>query len=260
MFIEERHQAILEWLKEKGSITTAEIQQTFRVGYDSAKRDLRILEEKGLLTRTHGGAIPVGAAPTNAPRPAIPAAKPDARPSYTAIARYAASMIADGDTVYLPATPIGQLMARYLPADKSVRVVTNSLVLAGLLAGREGGTLLVLGGEADTRGECYSDFALEMLARIRLDKCFLEPDGLSAPFGLSVSDGRVLAFCAALLKASKKRFVLCPGEKIGAEAPLSAAPADRFDAVFTDSTADAEARDALREAGAAVILADEGGI
>ena len=57
MFIEERHQAILDLLNEKGSITTTEIQEKFAVSYDSAKRDLRILEEKGLLKRTHGGAI-----------------------------------------------------------------------------------------------------------------------------------------------------------------------------------------------------------
>ncbi|WP_029323895.1 DeoR family transcriptional regulator [Butyrivibrio sp. AE3004] len=59
MFIEERHQAILKYLQENGSITNADIQNSFGVSYDSAKRDLRILEEKGLLKRTHGGAIPV---------------------------------------------------------------------------------------------------------------------------------------------------------------------------------------------------------
>ena len=59
MFIEERHRAILDWLKEKGSITTNDIQEQFGVSYDSAKRDLRLLEEKGLLKRTHGGALPL---------------------------------------------------------------------------------------------------------------------------------------------------------------------------------------------------------
>ncbi|MBE6613360.1 MAG: DeoR/GlpR transcriptional regulator, partial [Ruminococcaceae bacterium] len=59
MYIEERHQAILDIISNEGSISTARIQQEFGVGYDSAKRDLRILEEKGLLRRTHGGAIPV---------------------------------------------------------------------------------------------------------------------------------------------------------------------------------------------------------
>lgn len=58
MFIEERHQAILDLLNENGRISNLEIQEKFEVSYDSAKRDLRILEEKGLLKRTHGGAIP----------------------------------------------------------------------------------------------------------------------------------------------------------------------------------------------------------
>ena len=47
MYIEERHQAILDWLTKKGSIANADIQEQFGVSYDSAKRDLRILEEKG---------------------------------------------------------------------------------------------------------------------------------------------------------------------------------------------------------------------
>ena len=59
MFIEERHQKILEVLKQKQSITNQEIQEMFGISYDSAKRDLRLLEEQGLLKRTHGGAIPL---------------------------------------------------------------------------------------------------------------------------------------------------------------------------------------------------------
>ena len=67
MFIEERHQAILDWLEEKGSISNTDIQEQFGVSYDSAKRDLRILEEKGLLKRTHGGALPLRQIATSRP-------------------------------------------------------------------------------------------------------------------------------------------------------------------------------------------------
>ena len=41
MYIEERHQAIFDWLSEKGSISNADIQENFGVSYDSAKRDIR---------------------------------------------------------------------------------------------------------------------------------------------------------------------------------------------------------------------------
>ena len=59
MFIEERHQVILETIAASGRISIGEIQERFDVSVDSARRDLRILEEKGLLKRTHGGAIPL---------------------------------------------------------------------------------------------------------------------------------------------------------------------------------------------------------
>lgn len=59
MFIEERHRAILTIENEVGRISIGEIQEKFSVSVDSARRDLRILEEKGLLKRTHGGAIPL---------------------------------------------------------------------------------------------------------------------------------------------------------------------------------------------------------
>lgn len=47
MYIEQRHQAILDLLSQKESISNTEIQERFGISYDSAKRDLRILEEKG---------------------------------------------------------------------------------------------------------------------------------------------------------------------------------------------------------------------
>lgn len=59
MFIEERHRMILEHLAKNGSITTNDIIEQYNVSYDTAKRDLRILDEKGLLKRTHGGALPL---------------------------------------------------------------------------------------------------------------------------------------------------------------------------------------------------------
>ena len=59
MFIEERHQAILDLISENGRISIGEIVEKFEVSIDSARRDLRLLEEKGLLKRTHGGAIPL---------------------------------------------------------------------------------------------------------------------------------------------------------------------------------------------------------
>lgn len=59
MFLEERHQAILDIIKNEGRISIGAIQERFNVSVDTARRDLRILEKNGLLKRTRGGAIPL---------------------------------------------------------------------------------------------------------------------------------------------------------------------------------------------------------
>ncbi|MDP4093214.1 MAG: DeoR family transcriptional regulator, partial [Bacillota bacterium] len=60
MFIEERHQKILNLLKENGSVKVEELSSMFSKSEDSIRRDLRILEKEGLLRKTHGGAIAAG--------------------------------------------------------------------------------------------------------------------------------------------------------------------------------------------------------
>lgn len=54
MLMEERHNEIEKIIKEKGRIYTAEIQRKFGVSFESARRDLRILEEKGVCKRAKG--------------------------------------------------------------------------------------------------------------------------------------------------------------------------------------------------------------
>ena len=60
MFMEERHQEILDTIKANGKITIAEITGKYGISDESARRDLRMLEQKGVCKRTHGGAILMG--------------------------------------------------------------------------------------------------------------------------------------------------------------------------------------------------------
>lgn len=57
MFPVERHKKIVEILNREGQIRVSDIQRTFNIGYETAKKDLQELENKGIITRIHGGAI-----------------------------------------------------------------------------------------------------------------------------------------------------------------------------------------------------------
>src|SRR3954471_16614640 len=99
MFAEERRQKIWELLQKRQRVLAKELAEMFGVSVDSIRRDLSIMEEQGLLKKTHGGAIPIPKVRTLPPPPAIRYGK--ASPYIRAIAKMAASYIQEGDTVFI---------------------------------------------------------------------------------------------------------------------------------------------------------------
>ncbi len=271
MFIEERHEAILNLLREKGSVTTAELQREFGVGYESAKRDLRLLEEKGLLQRTHGGAIAVrrndGARSDDSTAEdslisdgsRTERFRPDVqiRTEVREIAQTAVRLVKSGETVFLPGGEIGLCLAELLPPD--VRAVTGSLAVAGVLARRRAQVFLI-GGEPDGQGECYDGFALETVGRFRYDLCFAAAEALSAEFGFSLSDGKKAAFWHTVLGASRRAAALCEGDALGREAFASVCPAERFGHIVVGRGAPDDALEAFYRRGIRVVLPTDDGL
>ncbi len=252
MFIEERHREILKRLNASGTITTAEIQRLFGIGYDSAKRDLRILEEKGLLKRTHGGAISLSAPERKETLRIVK----DERPDIVSIARYAVSLIKPDEVVFLPASPVGLQMVRGLPDGLSVRVVTNSLALAEEARQRQGTKVFMIGGELDDRGCATDSFATETIRRIRMAKSFITTAGVSAGFGLSVQKSVSVAFWNAVIGSSSAVIGLYPSERFGVDSVFSVCGAQRLSCVITDGRADTSRISEFAESGVKVIVAD----
>ena len=252
MFIEERHREILKRLNASGTITTAEIQRLFGIGYDSAKRDLRILEEKGLLKRTHGGAISLSAPERKETLRIVK----DERPDIVSIARYAVSLIKPDEVVFLPASPVGLQMVRGLPDGLSVRVVTNSLALAEEARQRQGTKVFMIGGELDDRGCATDSFATETIRRIRMAKSFITTAGVSAGFGLSVQKSVSVAFWNAVIGSSSAVIGLYPSERFGVDSVFSVCGAQRLNCVITDGRAETSKISEFAESGVKVIVAD----
>ena len=252
MFIEERHREILKRLNASGTITTAEIQRLFGIGYDSAKRDLRILEEKGLLKRTHGGAISLSAPERKETLRIVK----DERPDIVSIARYAVSLIKPDEVVFLPASPVGLQMVRGLPDGLSGRVVTNSLALAEEARQRQGTKVFMIGGELDDRGCATDSFATETIRRIRMAKSFITTAGVSAGFGLSVQKSVSVAFWNAVIGSSSTLIGLYPSERFGVDSVFSVCGAQRLNCVITDGRADTSRISEFAESGVKVIVAD----
>lgn len=257
MYIEERHQAILDWLAEKGSISNADIQENFGVSYDSAKRDLRILEEKGLLKRTHGGALPLRQIATGRPAKMTIKEISCVKENYMEIAKEAVSMIKNNDVVYVPSATVGLFMVQNIPDELKIRVVTNSIVIAEELRKKDNISVIMLGGEMDNKGNCYDTIAVETIKRLRLDKCFITSACISATFGLSIQKTQAISFWNALIDSSKMAVGLYPKEKIGFDSIVSICPANRLDTLITDWDASEEDLKLFDEQEIKVVVVDK---
>ena len=193
MFMEERHQEISDIIKTNGKITISEITEKYGISDESARRDLRMLEGKGICQRTHGGAIilrQVGVRPS-ANRDFVNMPVYD---NYREISRAAVNMIKENDTVYLTSGSFGHIMVLLLPHDIHFTVVVNSVDIAKELRDFENIDVYVAGGKMRQSGSLVDSLANEFVSRLHFDLCFITGSGLTADFGLSNGTDETAAF------------------------------------------------------------------
>lgn len=260
MFQEERHAKILAIIEEEGKISTSRIQKEFSVGYGTAKNDLDVLAEKGLVQRTHGGALVIG---TVGYTPDIRHLSPKERcaevdKNYLAIAEKAVSMIEKDEVIYLTHASIGYLMAKVISdstPNLTCTVVTNSITIAEELRSNKSVRVIVTGGEMNENGSFYDEFTMSLLRRMRFDKAFITAAACTADFGLSIQTSRSIGLTNLICENARKVIGLFPAAKIGKDSILQLMPVEGLDVLITDSdAADGECA-AIGERGVEVVRA-----
>lgn len=256
MFMEERHQEISDIIKVNGKITIAEITEKYGISDESARRDLRILERKGICQRTHGGAI--------APRQ-VSVRPPVNRDfenmtvydNYREISRAAVKKINENDIVYLTSGSFGYIMVSLLPHDIHFTVVVNSVDIAKELRDFENIDLYVTGGKMRQSGSLVDSLANEFVSRLHFDICFVTGSGLSADFGLSNGTDETATFQRTIIGNSRRCCLLMPGAKIGVNSFIKVCDIGVFDSIITDWNCPEEELAAIEETGAEITLVEE---
>ena len=132
-------------------------------------------------------------------------------------------------------TLFGSKIAAAIPTDRALVVVTNSVPIAGRLAGVPSVTLQLLGGRV--RGltqAAVGDAALAVLDCLRVDIAFIGTNGISARHGLSTPDPDEAAIKRAMVRSANYVVVASDSSKIGREELVSFAPLSSVDALITD--------------------------
>lgn len=255
MFMEERHQQILETLKASGTITVAQIAETFGISVESARRDLCQLERRGLCKRTHGGAILPRQVSVRPPVDRDFATMP-VHDNYREIARAAAALIRANDCIYLTGGSFGYIMLSFLPKDIRYTLVVNSVDIAKELRTFSNIEVYLAGGKMRQSGSLVDSLATEFVSRLHFDLCFITGGGLTADFGLTNGTDETAAFQRTVIRNSRRRCLLMPGSKVGVDSFVKVCDAARFDQLITDWDCPSEQLLALEDAGLTVTVAE----
>ncbi|MGO4183541.1 DeoR/GlpR family DNA-binding transcription regulator [Paenibacillus sp. TAF43_2] len=251
MFTDERRDKIIELLQKNGRVLAKELADLFELSIDSIRRDLSIMEEKGLLKRTHGGAIPASKV-RSAPLPPDLRYK-EASPHQDAISKLAASFIQEKDTVFIGSAGIHYGMLKFLP-EVPFTVVTNAIRVADALKDREEIDVYLIGGKVKSSGNISDTLANQFLRQFTLDLCFVAGGGISKN-GVSTSSPEVASLGRTAVEISRKRICLAPHEKLGVDFFAKEGPITDMDLLITDSEASITAIEDIENKGVKVLIA-----
>lgn len=255
----ERRNRIVEMVNTTGSRLVNDISAELGVTEVTVRADLRLLEERGLLTRFHGGAARVDASGgDNAGASAEVslneryqlAADPKKR-----IAIEAARLVKEGDTIILDSGSTTKLLAEQLAGMRNIAVITNNLPAAAILSENKDITLVVCGGTVRHKtASLHGNIAEYALRDVSANLMFVGADGLDAESGITTfNEG--FAISAVMAAASRQVVVLTDSSKFGRKGFNQVLSLDKIDTVITDEEAPAEALTGLRKKGKHVIVA-----
>ena len=253
MYATERQDAILSTARLAGRVEVRELAESLDVTPETVRRDLTALERRGLLHRVHGGAIPVerhGVEQAVAERETRMSAEKDR------IARAALDELPDGGAILLDAGTTTIRLAELLPADRELTVVTHSLPIASLLAGRPHLTLHLLGGVVRGRTlAAVGSWAEREMRDVYADVAFLGTNGLTVAQGLTTPDLAEAGVKRALVASARRTVVLADHTKIGRSEFANVAPLSAVDTLVTDSGLEPDLADEIESAGTRVVRA-----
>ncbi|WP_042220498.1 DeoR/GlpR family DNA-binding transcription regulator [Oceanobacillus manasiensis] len=210
MLTMERQSIIVDLLKEKQTVTIQEMIDVTKASESTIRRDLTELEKKKMLTRIHGGATRTE---QKIREMSILEKSTKNLQDKKRIAQHAASLVEDGDCIFLDAGTTTFQMIPFLQ-HKDIVVVTNGLNLVERLMEHEISTYLT-GGKIKTKTSALiGQKAIESIKSYRFDKCFLGVNGFDLKFGYTTPDPEEASIKQIAGNFAKRAYVLADHSKL----------------------------------------------
>ncbi|MFC6124260.1 DeoR/GlpR family DNA-binding transcription regulator [Phytobacter sp. SCO41] len=252
----ERRNKIVDLVNAQGSVLVIDLSNTFGISEVTIRADLRLLEEKGLVTRFHGGAAKPGTHMMESDNQEVTledryklASDPKKR-----IAQAATGMIEEGMTVILDSGSTTMLIAEALAKKSNITVITNSLPAAFTLSDNKDITLVVCGGTVRHKTHSmHGTIAERSLQGISADLMFVGADGIDTTNGITTfNEGYSIS--GVMAAAAHKVVAVLDASKFNRRGFNQVLPMDKIDCVITDEGISERDKVALNKMGKDVMI------
>ena len=249
----ERRAALLQLLQGHATLSIDDLARRVKVSNSTLRRELHDLAAEGLV-RVSTGNVSL-ASPSNEERPFALRALSN-RTEKARIGRAALDLVHNGDTVFISGGTTTLELAKLLPGQRRLTVITNALRVLDLLADQPGIDLVTLGGAVRPGEQTTHGHLTELgVAQFRADKLFYGIEAISLQHGLTHSQISEVSTDRALVNAATQTIVLADHTKFGRVAPALVVPLERVHVIVTDCDLPADVLQGLRSRAIRVILA-----
>ncbi|MCZ2847839.1 DeoR/GlpR family DNA-binding transcription regulator [Modestobacter sp. VKM Ac-2978] len=244
-----RSRAILEQLDSHGRVLVASLADQLGVSTVTIRKDLEALEQRSVLRRVRGGAVPAAVSDEGS----FESRLRHRRAEKEAIADAVAPLVRDGDVIALDSSSTCHYLAQQLLDRRGLVVVTNSLPTATLLSERTDANVLLPGGVVRRSARSLVGLVGDVLAgRGRIDRGFLGGHGISVEHGLLDLANEEAQAKRYLADACTEVYGLVDSAKFGGFSIHPCVPIGRLTAVYTDDGVDPAQAAAITAAGVPV--------
>lgn len=244
-----RQRQILEYISARDSAQVAELGSAFGISLSTVRRDLREMEQSGLVRRVHGGVV-LAEERDESPRLQRAAHNPDEKQR---IARAAAELVCDGSTIIISAGTTTGAMVPLLRPRRGLTVITNALHVAYQLTSLPHIDVIVLGGWLrHSESSLLGHLTAQALQELRADQIFIGAFGVDPEHGLTGANMQEVETDRRLLAAAREVIALADHSKLGRAGSVRLLPLEQVGRLITGAEAPEPAVHALRARGVAV--------
>lgn len=208
-----RREKILDELKNSEIVYIDEIARKVGTSEQTIRRDLMYLEKHGLVERFHGGAAKLI---DTSRELSVPQRLQRFSESKEAIGKKAASLIEDGDVIFLDGGTTTAAVLNHL-TNKEITVFTNGIMHISILE-KMNLKAFIIGGEMKRKTGCFiGPIAIQAIEKCSFDKVFIGANGVSLKMGYTNADINESELKSTLINHSKQAFVLSDSTKFEIE-------------------------------------------